>query len=88
VRAAALLGEREQARVYYLQALEAAGKIGSRPELALTHLQLAELLLDGADPAEHADAVAHLDVAIEEFRAMQMRPSLERALRHKELLKA
>jgi hypothetical protein len=86
--AAALLGEREQAWVYYLQALEAAGKIRFRPEIALTHLQLAELLLDGSDPAEHAEAVAHLDVAIEEFRAMKMQPSLERALRHKELLKA
>ena len=33
-------------------------------------------------------AVAHLDFAIEEFRAMKMQPSLERALRHKGLLHA
>jgi hypothetical protein len=30
----------------------------------------------------------HLDFAIAEFREMKMQPSLERALRHKELLKA
>jgi len=86
--AAALLGRADEARGYADQALKVAELLRFRPEIALTHLQLAELLLDGADPAEHADAVAHLDVAIEEFRAMQMRPSLERALRHKELLQA
>ena len=36
----------------------------------------------------HTEAMAHLDFAIAEFRAMKMQPSLERALRHKELLKA
>jgi hypothetical protein len=30
----------------------------------------------------------HLDFAIKEFREMKMQPSLERALRHKEILKA
>ena len=33
-------------------------------------------------------AVEHLDFAIKEFREMKMQPSLERALKHKELLKA
>ena len=32
------------------QALEVAGKIRFRPEIALTHLQLAELLLDAEGP--------------------------------------
>jgi hypothetical protein len=41
--AAALLGDTAGARAYYSQALEAAGKIRFRPELALTHLRLAEL---------------------------------------------
>jgi len=44
--ASALLADREQARAYYEQALEVAGKIRFRPEIALTHLGLAELLLD------------------------------------------
>ena len=35
-----------------------------------------------------AEAQAHLDFAIEEFRAMKMQPALERALRHKGLLHA
>src|SRR6266516_4742575 len=43
---AALNGDRLAARAYYVQALESAGKIGFRPEIALTHLQLAELLLE------------------------------------------
>ncbi|MSQ27801.1 MAG: hypothetical protein EXR51_06655 [Dehalococcoidia bacterium] len=53
-------------------------KIRFRPEIALTRLGLAELLLDN-----HPDraAEAHLDFAIAEFRAMKMAPSLERALR-------
>jgi hypothetical protein len=41
-----------------------------------------------AGPAERSEALAYLDFAIEEFRAMKMQPYLERALGHKELLKA
>jgi hypothetical protein len=37
---------------------------------------------------QRAEAVGHLDFAIAEFRAMKMQPYLERALRHKGLLKA
>jgi len=32
--------------------------------------------------------VEHLDFTIAEFRDMKMQPSLERALRHKDMLKA
>ena len=85
--AAALLGERAQAEAYYRQALEVCAPIGFRPEIALTRLQLAELLLEGS-PEEQKAAIDHLDFAIEEFRAMKMQPYLERALRHKGLLKA
>jgi len=86
--ASALLGEREQARAYYEQALEVCAKIRFRPEVALTRLQIAELLLDGADDAQRGEALGHLDFAIGELRAMKMQPSLARALRHKEVLKA
>ncbi|HLC30540.1 MAG TPA: hypothetical protein VJM51_07150, partial [Dehalococcoidia bacterium] len=145
--AAALLGEPEQARAYYQQALEVCAKIRFRPEIALTRLGLAELLLEeaakpapfgrvpsplrpvlsaaeggeaqgegetqqatahsgpsdvgaGLKPAPTTgpvdgqaedlrhEALEHLDFAIAEFREMKMQPSLERALRHKELLKA
>ena len=94
--AAALLGEREQAMAYYEQALEVCERVRFRPEIALTHLQMAELLLDsGFVGARHAwplqtreEALTHLDFAIAEFRAMKMQPALERALRHKEVLKA
>jgi len=34
------------------------------------------------------EALEHLDFAINEFRDMKMQPSLERALRHKEILGA
>ena len=85
--AAALLGEPEEARAYYEQALEAAGRIRFRPEIALTRFQLAELLLEHY-PDERAGALEHLDFAIGEFRDMKMQPSLERALRHRDILKA
>jgi len=57
------------------------------PELALTRLQITELLLKHY-PDEKPEALVHLDFAINEFREMKMRPSLERALRHKEILGA
>lgn len=46
---------------------------------------LTELLLEHY-PDEKKEALEHLDFAIKEFRDMKMQPSLERALRHKEIL--
>jgi hypothetical protein len=85
--AAAMLGETDKARDHYGQTIEVCTKVGFRPEMALTRLHLAELLLEHY-PDEQADAQKHLDFAIEEFRAMKMQPALERALGHKGLLKA
>jgi len=85
--AAAILGEPDKAKAYYHQAIEACVKIRYRPELALTRLQLAELLLEHY-PEERAEALEHLGFAINEFRDMKMQPSLERALKHKEILGA
>jgi DNA-binding NarL/FixJ family response regulator len=78
--ASRLLGDRASARTYYAQALEAADKIRFRPELALTRLRLAELLLEDADDALRAEAMEHLDLAIPELQDMNMQPSLERGL--------
>jgi uncharacterized protein (DUF924 family) len=58
-----------------------------RPELALTRLKLADLLLKYY-PEEKKETLEHLDFAIKEFREMKMQPSLEWALRHKDILKA
>jgi hypothetical protein len=58
-----------------------------RPELVLTRLQLTELLLEHY-PDERSEALAHLDFAIGDFRDMKMQPSLERALTHREILRA
>ncbi|MGA8848490.1 MAG: protein kinase [Dehalococcoidia bacterium] len=85
--AAALLGRHDEARKYYQEAIKVCTEMRFRPELALTRLQLAELLLEYY-PKERAEALEHLDFAIAEFREMKMQPSLERALRHKEILKA
>jgi len=85
--AAAFLGRHEEARKYYQDAIKVCTEMRFRPELALTRLQLAELLLEHY-PKERAEALEHLDFAIAEFRDMKMQPSLERALRHKEILKA
>ena len=62
-------------------------KIRNRPEIALTRLELAELLLDRY-PEERAEAMEHLDFAIGELRDMKMQPSLERAMSHRDILKA
>jgi tetratricopeptide (TPR) repeat protein len=85
--AATLLGRHGEAREHYREAMKVCTDMKFRPELALTNLQLAELLLEHY-PKERAVALEHLDFAISEFRDMKMRPWLERALRHKEILKA
>jgi tetratricopeptide (TPR) repeat protein len=85
--AAALLGRYDEARKYYQEAIKVCTEMRFRPELALSRLQLAELLLEHY-PNEKKEALEHLDFAIKEFREMKMRPSLERALRHKDILKA
>ncbi len=85
--AAALLERYDEAREHYKESLRVATEMKFRPELALTRLQLAELLLEHY-PDEKKEALEHLDFAIKEFREMKMQPSLERALRHKEILGA
>ena len=85
--AAVMLGRPDDGRSYYQEALKVATEMWFRPEVALTRLQLAELLLEHY-PDEKAEALEHLDFAIGEFREMKMQPSLERALRRKEILKA
>jgi tetratricopeptide (TPR) repeat protein len=85
--ASALLGRYQEARKYYDEAIKVSTEMKFRPELALSRLQLAELLLEHY-PKERAKALEHLDFAISEFRDMKMQPWLERALRRKEILKA
>jgi tetratricopeptide (TPR) repeat protein len=85
--AAAFLGRHDEARKHYQEAVKVCTEMRFRPELALTRLQLAELLLEHY-PAEKKEASEHLDFAIKEFQDMKMQPSLERALRHKDILKA
>jgi len=85
--AAAFLGRHDEARKFYQGALKACTDMRFRPELALTRLQLTELLLEHY-PKERAEALEHLDFAIKEFQDMKMQPSLERALKHKDILKA
>jgi class 3 adenylate cyclase/tetratricopeptide (TPR) repeat protein len=83
--AAAFLGRPDEARTYYSQALEVAGKLRFRPEIALTRLQLAELLLEHY-PDEKPEALENLDFAIAEFREMKMAPSLERVMKLRETI--
>jgi tetratricopeptide (TPR) repeat protein len=85
--ASILLGKPEEARKYYDQAFQISQNLRFRPEIALTRLALAELLLEHY-PDEHDAAIEHLDFAIEELTEMKMQPALERALRHKGMLKA
>jgi serine/threonine protein kinase/tetratricopeptide (TPR) repeat protein len=85
--AASLLSKFDEARKYNQEAIKVCTNLRFRPGLALTRLQLAELLLDHY-PKEKAEALEHLDFAIKEFREMKMQPSLEKALRRKDILKA
>jgi hypothetical protein len=77
----------DDARQYYQEAIKVCTEMRFQPELALTRLQLAELLLERY-PDEKKEVLEHLDFAIKEFREMKMQPSIERALRHKNILKA
>jgi hypothetical protein len=86
-RAARLAGQLPEARSSYEMALAHCNQIHHRPELALTRLDLAELLLEHY-PGEREAAIEHLDFAIAELQDMKMQPALERALRHRGLLKA
>jgi DNA-binding CsgD family transcriptional regulator len=81
--AAMLAGDPTAARAYYMQALEAARKTRFRPEAALAHLRIAELLHD--NEGERSEVLDHLNLAIPELRDMHMQPALERglALSHK-----
>ena len=83
--AASLQGRHDEAPAHYRTALEVCQEMRLRPELALTCLQLAELQLEH-DPNDRSEALEHLDTAIAEFRDMKMQPSLERALRHRQML--
>jgi tetratricopeptide (TPR) repeat protein len=85
--AAALLGRPHEARKHYQEAIKVCTEMRFRPELALTRLQFAELLLEHY-PKKRAEALEHLNFAIKEFRDMKMQPYLERALKHKEILGA
>jgi tetratricopeptide (TPR) repeat protein len=85
--AAALLGKYEEARKYYDEAIKVCTEMPFRPELALSRLNLAELILEHY-PDEKKEALEHLNFAIQEFREMKMQPSLERALRHKDIMGA
>ena len=82
-----LIGETEKARASYEAAVDICRQAAFRPEIALSRLALAELLL-GHYPDERDAAIEHLDFAIAELRDMKMQPALERALRHRGLLKA
>jgi DNA-binding CsgD family transcriptional regulator len=81
--AAVLNRDRVAARAYYAQALETGGKIGFRPDLALTRLQFAEMLLE---EGERSEAREHLELALPELEAMHMQPALERALGRMQLV--
>jgi DNA-binding CsgD family transcriptional regulator len=78
--AAVLIGEYDAARDFYRQAEDVCSRTRFRPELALTRLDLADLML-GHFPRERAEALRHLDFAMAELSAMHMQPAIERALR-------
>ena len=77
--AAVFLGRAVDARASFEAALAVCDKLRCRPELALTRLDLAELLLTSF-PAEKSRALEQLQLAILDFQTMHMQPFLSRAL--------
>ena len=75
---AVLLGRSAQARDFYAESISICEKVRFRPELALTRLDLAELLL-AHYPDERNEALEHLAFSTTEFSAMDMQPYLARA---------
>ena len=82
--ATVLLGDYEKARELYQQAVDVSKTIRNT-RIALTRFQLAGLLLEHY-PKERTEALGHLDIAIGEFQDMKRQPSLERVLRHRDIL--
>jgi DNA-binding CsgD family transcriptional regulator len=81
VRSATLVfGDRQGAQQYFEQALDVSQRLRYRPEAALVHLELGEMLLAERDSSGRSEALAHLDFAISEMAEMHMRPHLERAV--------
>jgi class 3 adenylate cyclase/tetratricopeptide (TPR) repeat protein len=80
--AALALGDPAAARAHFAQALDAAGRVGSRPETALIRLAIARTLFEHY-PDERAEAKEHLEFSLGEFQAMKMQPALEEAMRLK-----
>jgi tetratricopeptide (TPR) repeat protein len=72
-----MLGRYDEAKAYYLKAIEIGEDMRFHPELALSWFQLAELLFEHY-PGEKEEAIQHLNFAIDEFKAMKMQPSLEK----------
>jgi len=77
--AAVLVGRRDQAMNYFEKALDICRQLRFRPELALTRLDVAELLSRQADTIP-PEVLEHIDFAIAEFESMHMQPHLQRAL--------
>jgi class 3 adenylate cyclase len=69
--AAAMLGDCERALRWTEHAVKVSRKIGNRPEIALARLQRAQLIGREA-------AAVDMRIALEDFRAMKMTPSVER----------
>lgn len=77
-RLSALLGEYDNAEGYYNEAIDFCEGLRYRPELALTRLDFARMLLTHSG-SRRKEAHHHLDLAIPELEAMSMWPALEAA---------
>jgi len=86
--AAALLGRYDEAPRALPGTIRVCTESGSGRSWPSTRLQLAELLLEHYPDETRRMPLEHLDFRHQGFREMKMRPSLERALRRKEILKA
>ena len=82
------MGDLEQATAHFEEGLTISRNAGSRPELAWTCCDYADLLLDRNSAADRAKATSLLEESLTISSELGMRPLMERVLSRREILKA
>ena len=82
------IGNLEDAKTYFEEALAFCRKAGYRPELAWSLCDYADMLRERNIEGDHDKAVTLLDESLAISTELGMRPLMERVLSRREILKA
>ena len=83
-----VIGNFDDARHHFEDALAFCIKAGHRPELAWSLCDYADMLLERNKEGDHQKAMQHLDESLQISTELGMRPLMERVLSRREILKA